>query len=50
MRGEMEGFAAEWNIPFSWALHEHVLSRKSSYNEDSWYNSGCSWDDSGCSW
>jgi hypothetical protein len=52
MRGEMEGFAAEWNIPFCWALHEQVLSR-GKYGMDTWYDSGCgdsSWNDSGCSW
>jgi hypothetical protein len=46
LRGEMEGFAVEWSIPFCWELHEQILARRSD-TQDSWYNSGCSWDSSG---
>ena len=50
LRGEMEGFAAEWSIPFCWELHEQLLDQRSS-DLDSWEDSGCgydSWNDSGC--
>ena len=49
IRGEMEGFAAEWSIPFCWELHEQLLARKTDYGYNGWDNSGCSWNDSGCS-